>query len=689
MRKLIFAGLFLLMTQAVTADEGMWTLDNFPSDRVQAKYGVTIDQDWLDRVRLSTVRLEGGCTGSFVSPEGLVLTNHHCVRRCIADNSTAGNDLQENGYVAANREAELSCPSDQLSVLVQMDDITADVEQATAGKTEAEANEARKQLLTQLESRCEDAAKQAGSPRSCESVNLYNGGQYFIYQYQRYDDVRLVFAPEGGIAHFGGDPDNFNFPRWCVDMSLLRAYENGMPASTPRYLKWRRSGAEAGEPVFVSGHPGSTNRLLTAAELRFLRDVTIPVWLLRYSELRGRYAEFATKGEEQHRVVQEPLLGVENGIKVMRNRQFALLDEDLMAAKELNEAAFREAVGADPELAEKYGAAWGSIEEALAVHRTFYAGWLFSEQGAALNSTLFDYARALVRYGAESQVENDRRLREYTDAALPGLRQRTLAARPISNDLEILKLTFSLEKMREWLGPDDEFVHLVLEGQSPESLARSMVEGTRLADPDFREKLWDGGAEAIAGSDDPLLVLARRIDPYSREIRKRYEDEVEAPIRVASEQIAAARFIVQGTSSYPDATFTLRVTYGSVTGWEENGEYVEPFTQTRRLFERATGEDPFRVPPKWVAAREELDPETRFNFVATLDLTGGNSGSPVIDRNANLVGLAFDGNIHSIVGSYIYDESKNRGIAVHPAIMLEALSTVYGAKHIVEELDPE
>jgi len=689
MRRLITVGMTLLIAQSLLADEGMWTLDNFPAAAVNEKYSVNIDQDWLDRVRLSTVRLEGGCTGSFVSSEGLVLTNHHCVRRCIADNSAAGNDLQENGYVAANREAELICPSDQLSVLVQMDDITAEVEEITAGKTEAEANEARKALLTRLESRCEEAAEKAGSPRSCESVNLYKGGQYFIYQYKRYDEVRLVFAPEGGIAHFGGDPDNFNFPRWCVDMSLLRAYENGMPASTPRYLKWRSAGAEEGEPVFVSGHPGSTNRLLTVAEMRFLRDVSIPMWLLRYSELRGRYAEFATRGDEQHRVVQEPLLGVENGIKVVRNQLFALLDEDLMTAKELNEAAFREAVAADPELADKYGSAWLSIEEALAVHRTFYYSWLFSERGVALNATLFDYARALVRFGAESQVENDKRLREYTDAALPGLRQRTLAARPISNDLEILQLTFSLEKMREWLGPDDQFVHLVLDGASPANLARELVEGSRLADPDFRTALWDGGAEAIAKSDDPLIVLARKIDPYSREMRKRYEDLVEAPIKTASEEIAAARFAVQGTSSYPDATFTLRVSYGSVTGWEENGEYVAPFTHTRRLFERATGEDPFKVPPKWMAVREELNPETRFNFVASLDLTGGNSGSPVIDQDANLVGLAFDGNIHSIVGSYFYDAEKNRAVAVHPAIMLEALTTVYGAKHLVEELDPK
>lgn len=689
MRRLFFIGISFLVAQPLLADEGMWTLDNFPSATVNEKYNAHVDQDWLDQVRLSTTRLEGGCTGSFVSPDGLVLTNHHCVRRCIADNSNAESNLQEDGFVAGSREAELDCPSDQLSVLVQMDDITGDVEKAIAGKSEAEANDARKQLLTRLESACEEAAEKAGSPRSCESVNLYNGGQYFIYQYKRYDDIRLVFAPEGGIAHFGGDPDNFNFPRWCLDMSFLRAYENGMPASTPRYLRWRQAGAQEGEPVFISGHPGSTNRLLTVAQLRFLRDVTVPIWLLRYSELRGRLQEFATKGDEPHRVAQEPLLRLENGIKVRRNQLFSLLNEDIMAAKEVSEAAFREAVAADPELAREYGSAWGNIEQALAVQKTFYEPWLFSERGAAFGTIMFNYARTLVRVAAEREVDNEMRLREYTEAALPGVRQVTLAARPIDADLETLNLSFSLEKMREWLGPDDLFVHQVLKGASPASRAQELISGSQLADPAFRESLWDGGAEAVSKSNDPLIVLARNIDEHSRALRKRYEDEVEAPINTASEQLAAARFKVQGTSDYPDATFTLRVTYGSLTGWEEKGEYVVPFTTTGRLFERATGEEPFKVPPKWVAAQSELDLDTRFNFVATLDITGGNSGSPVIDKNANLVGLAFDGNIHSIAGSYFYDKTMNRAVAVHPAIMLEALTKVYDAKHLVKELNPQ
>jgi hypothetical protein len=682
--------LFVMLASAgatAVADEGMWTVDNFPVATVRDKYGVTIDQDWLDRVRLSTVRLEGGCTGSFVSPDGLVLTNHHCVRRCISDISTAENDVQEDGFVAASRAEERPCPSSQISVLVGFEDITEKVEVAVAGKSEQEANDIRKQTLTRLEQACEEAADQAGEPRSCEAVNLYKGGQYFIYRYKRYDDVRLAFAPEGAIAHFGGDPDNFNFPRWCLDMALLRAYEDGAPAATPQHLRWRREGAKENEPVFISGHPGSTERLLTLAELRFMRDVTLANWLLRYSELRGRMIQYATQGAEQARFVAEPLQQIENAIKVRRNQLFSLFDEEVLARKAEQEEALREAVAAAPEFADAYGGAWDAIELALDAQRNFYEEWLFAEQGAAFSTVLFNYAHNLVRVAAERDKPNDERLREYTDAALPRLEQVTLAPRPFDPDLEALRLSFSLEKMREWLGPDDQFVQMVLGDASPASRAAELVGGTTLGDPAVRAALWEGGSEAIAASDDPMIVLARTIDPYARALRERYEDEVEAPIQTASEQIARARFAIQGTSTYPDATFTLRVTYGAVQGWVEKGEPVFPFTTATRLYERATGEPPFALPPKWVGELEEIGPDTRFNFVATLDITGGNSGSPIIDADANLVGLAFDGNIHSIAGSYYYDPALNRAVGVHPAIMVRALEKIYDAGHLVDELD--
>ena len=679
--------LWLLLTVVpfmdAVADEGMWTLDNFPTAEVKSRYGVKVSNAWLDRVRLATVRLETGCTGSFVSPNGLVLTNHHCVRRCITQLSSAERDISAEGFLAKSKEEEERCQASQISVLVDTEEITDQVSRALEGKSGADANEARKQTLTRLEKACEDASNGA---LSCESVSLYNGGQHFLYKYQRYNDVRLVFAPETGIAAFGGDPDNFNFPRTCLDMSLLRVYENDGPAKTPNYLRWRAEGPDEGEPVFISGHPGTTERLLTVAELKTLRDITLPGWLLRYAELRGRLIQFAKTGDEPYRITQAPLLSLENGIKVRRNELKALLNDDLFALKEMQEAELRKAVAQNAAMLAEYGTAWDDIEQAQKVYRTFRDHYLFIEQSAAFNSTHLGYARALVRAATERAKPNEKRLREFTESALPQVEQRLLAARPVYPDLEVVRLSFSLDKMRERLGPDDPFVKRVLGKESPDSLAKSLVEGSMLADPDLRKQLWEGGEKAIQESEDPMIRLALEIDETARAWRKRYEDDVESPMEAASEKIARARFAVQGTSNYPDATFTLRVTFGAVTSWIEKGEQVPPFTVVRRAFDRATGKDPFRLPESWLEARARLGMDTRFNFVANTDITGGNSGSPLIDEDANLVGLAFDGNIHSIAGSYWFNPDNNRTVAVHPSVMLEALEKVYGADRLIQEL---
>ncbi|MGB3564854.1 MAG: S46 family peptidase [Thermoanaerobaculia bacterium] len=687
MKRLIAVLILVLPAATLLAEEGMWTLDNFPTAKIQATYGVEIDDAWLARIQRATTRIEGGCTGSFVSPDGLVLTNHHCVRRCTTQISSAENNVDEEGFLASNRSEEVQCESEQLSVLVEVEEITAQVMGAIEGKADVEANEIRKQTLTRMEQACEDASLESATGKlSCETVSLYNGGQYFLYKYKRYDDVRLVFVPEAPIAAFGGDPDNFNFPRWCLDMSFLRAYENGEPAKTPDYLTWRAEGAKEGELVFVTGHPGSTDRQLTVAELKTMRDVSLPHYLMRYAELRGRYIQFGKTGEEPYRIVQGPLLMTENGIKVRRNELRALLDDEIFARKLDDENRLREAVAADPQLAAKYGSAWDDIAAAEAAYLTFRDEYLFLEAAVAFRSTLFDYARSLVRAAEERQKPNEQRLREYTEAALPQLRQRTLASRPIYPDLEEVDLSFSLDKLREFLGPDSPYVKKVLGRVSPDTLAHALVAGTRLGDAGYREKLWDGGMEAIEASQDPMILFVRKVDPISRAYRKRYEDEVEAPEKQAAERIAEARFVIQGASNYPDATFTLRVTFGSVKGWEEKGEMVTPFTTVGGIFPRVTGDDPFRLPASWLEAQQRLDPDTRFNFVATTDITGGNSGSPAIDKQGNLVGLVFDGNIHSIAGSYWFDESVNRTVSVHPAVMLEALEKIYKANHLVEEL---
>jgi hypothetical protein len=665
------------------ADEGMWTIDNFPAEQVSSRYGADINDQWLRSAQLATTRLENGCTGSFASPDGLILTNNHCTWGCIRNLSTDERNLSDEGFLAANRGEELQCPGEQVSVLVDFDDVTATVTKATAGLSDAEANEARKATLTDLESSCEEASD---GELSCEAVTLYNGGQYFIYQYKRYDDVRLVFAPELDIAAFGGDPDNFNFPRWCLDMTFLRAYEDGKPAKTPNFLEWRAAGPDKDEPVFITGHPGSTDRLLTMAQLRMLRDVSYPLWLLRYSELRGRMLAWGDTSPEAARIVQQRILLIENFIKVRRNQLKALHNDEMMAVKAQQERELREAVAADPELQASYGEAWRLIEDAVAAHRNMYEEHLFIEDAAAFGGDLFDYARTIVRGTAERELPNNERIRDYTDAALPQVEQGLFAARPISKDYEKLQLAFSLDKMREWLGPDSRYVHLVLGNESPKALAESLVAGTRLDDPEFRKQLWNGGVEAVKASDDPMIRMALSIDDDARALRNRYEEEVEAPRTRGEEMIADARFRVLGTDTYPDATFTLRVTFGAVEGWEERGEPVDPFTRTQRLFERTTGERPFMLPDSWLRAREDLDPETAFNFVATTDITGGNSGSPMVAADGSLVGLAFDGNIHSIAGSYWFDPAINRTVGVNTAIMLEALKVVYGAEHLIEEL---
>jgi V8-like Glu-specific endopeptidase len=674
-----------LIAGAAWADEGMWTFDNFPRELVRERYGVTIDDAWLENVRLATVRISG-CTGSFVSPNGLILTNHHCVSSCLAQGSTRERSLIDSGFVARGRETELDCATQIADVLEKLENVTAKVQEATRGLPERDANERRRQTLTQLEQACESASQTSGNPLKCEAVTLYNGGQYWLYQYHRYDDVRLVFAPEDDIAAFGGDPDNFQYPRWCLDFSLLRAYENGRPAATPRHLTIDFEGPSAGEAVFVPGHPGSTDRELTVAELRALRDRSFPPALLRASELRGRYLQFAKTGEDARRIVQDALFSLENSLKVQRKQLDALLDDAQLTEKREAEADLRARVNRKRALAAEIGDPWRKIEDALAVEAARFLPYQYLEGGAGFNSRLYRYARTLVRAAAERPKPNAERLREYTDGFLPRMEQQLAAPVPIYSELERLTLSFSLERMREWLGPDAPIVQRLLTAETPDEIAARLIDGSGLADPAVRMALWNGGQAAIDASTDPLIALARSLDAEARELRKWHEDNVEAVIEAAHEQIARARFEILGTSVYPDATFTLRLNFGSVQGWIENGTPVEPFTHLDRLFERETGQPPFRVPAIWQQAKPALDLETPFNLSTNSDIVGGNSGSPLVAADGRLVGLLFDGNIHSISGAYWFDDAKNRAVAVHPAIIREALTKVYKVEPLIEEL---
>lgn len=674
--------LLLLPFHIASADEGMWTIHDFPSAKVESSLGAKIDSDWLDKVQRSTVRLDGGCTGSFASPEGLVLTNNHCTWACIRHLSTDEKNLSNTGFFAGKQEEELLCPDMRVSVLHETEEITGKIHAVTDGIPEKEANELRKSTLSRLEAECEE-----NGILSCESVNLYHGGQYYLYKYRRYDEVRLVFAPELAIAAFGGDPDNFNFPRWNLDMSFLRVYEDGKPAKTPDFLPWFAAGARDGEAVFVSGHPGSTERLLTVAELEQKRNHDLPTNLVLYSEYRGRLLEWEQTSDEAARQVQQRILPLENTLKVWRNQLSSLSDPGQIARKVRDEEALKAAVLADPQLSEAYGTAWDDIERAINSYESFYENYGFTEGRKGFQGTMSRWARTLVRSTEELEKPSEERLREYRDTALPRVEQRLLADTPTNAGYEVLGLAFSLEKLREWLGPDNEVVKTVLGNESPRAMAERLVAGTRLTDPAYRRELWEGGREAVAASNDPMIELARTVEPFAMKYRHRYDNEVQAPLTQASEKINKARFAVLGKKVYPDATFTLRVTYGTVDGWIEKGEEVYPFTHMGKTYDRATGEHPFRLPESWLSARDKLDPDTRYNFSSTTDIIGGNSGSPVINARGELVGLAFDGNIHSIAGDFWFDEKVNRTVSVHVAAMLEALEEIYGADRVLGELE--
>ena len=685
---LVYSAL-LLSSSTVYADEGFWPIDNFPSSAVEEKYGVTIDQPWLERAQLSSARLSSGCSSSFSSDRGLILTNYHCMTGCVRDLSTNETNLSEDGFYAETLEHELTCPGLSAQTLIAPEDVTTLVQNATEGLSDVvEARAARQNALDQLASDCEEASN---GTLACETVSLYQGGQYYLYKYKRYDDIRLVFVPEQDIATFGGDPDNFNFPRWSLDMAFIRAYnDDGTPALTPNFLKWKRSGPSEREPVFVSGHPGSTNRGDAAAALRFQRDYSLRIWINRYYEYRGRLLQWANTGQEAERVVRQEIPGLENALKLRSNQLKTLAADELLAFKDAEEEQFIQAIEAVPALQEEYGDALALINQAYDQYKTFYLDYLFVELGAALTGNLFWYARQIVRGTVEREKSSSERLPAYSDTSLPRLERNLLTSRPISKDYEELGLAFSLEKTVEWLGPDSPYVKEIqatFDGLTlPKSIAAKLVNGTKLDNADYRQELWEGEADAVRASDDSMILMALQLEEHARSLLKRYLDEVKAPLERGEELLAMARFALYTTSVYPDATSSLRISYGAVEGWIERGETVDPMTKTERLFERATGDFPFKLPEKWVDNGSLIDPSTPFNFVSTADVTGGNSGSPVLGADGNLVGLLFDGNIHTLSNKYWYDGTNMRSVSVHPTIMLEAMEKVYGTHQLLEEL---
>jgi hypothetical protein len=675
-------GLLLAPSLALSA-EGMWTLDNPPLQAIRKDFGTAPDEAWLQHVMHSSARLAFGCSGSFVSPDGLVLTNHHCAAECVEQLSSAGKDYMRDGFLARQRADEKACPAMEVNRLDAISDVTAQVKAATEGRQGEAFTAAFNAVKAQLSTAC--AGADAKTTR-CDVVDLYHGGQYKLYRYHRFQDVRLVFAPEQAIAFFGGDPDNFNFPRYDLDMSMVRVYENGQPAQLADHFRIQPAGPRDDEPVYVTGHPGSTQRELTQAQLHMLRTVTLPDRLLGLAEYRGLLTRYRSEGAEQARTANAELFYVENGYKAIKGEIQALNSRTLTDRKAADEAALRRYVAGHPELGAATAGAWDAIEQALENLRPFLEPYRQLENGQAFNSALFRVARTLVRGTAERGKPNEDRLPEFADARLPEVESRLFSTAPVYPDFEKLKLEFSLTKLRELLGTDAPVVRQILGHESPRQLAERLVDGSRLNDLAVRRQLWAGGEAALRQSQDPMVRLALAVDEPARALRKRYEREVESVVQKNSERIAQARFAQTGTSVYPDATFTLRLSYGRVRGWREGDSEVAPFTRLAGTFDRATGAAPFELPASWLKAQGRLDGRVPFNLVSTNDIIGGNSGSPMLNQKGEQVGLIFDGNIHSLGGAFGFDERNNRAVAVDTAAIVEALDKVYRADNLLKEL---
>jgi hypothetical protein len=671
----------VLAVVPVLADEGMWTFDNPPLKQLQQKYGFTPAAEWLDHVRLSSVRMNDGGSASFVSSHGLVLTNHHVARGQLQKNSTAEHDYIRDGFYAATPEQEMKSPDLEVNVLVSMENVTDRVMAAVRGGATPEAAfAARKSVIAEIERE----SQQKTGLRS-DVVTLYQGGEYWLYRYKKYTDVRIVFAPEQQTAFFGGDPDNFTFPRHDLDMALFRVYENGKPIDSRNYLKWNPKGAADGELVFVSGHPGSTSRLDTVAQLEFARDIAEPSTIKLLKNRIAVLEAYSAKSPENARQAGSMIFGLANSLKANEGRYKGLLDKSVMDKKRKDEEEFRSRVMANPEWKAAYGGAWDTVAQATARSSTRVKERIYR----ALDSQLASLAASIVQYVAEVKKPDGERLPGFHDAQLDSLKYRLFSPAPIYPAMEIARLTGSLELAVKELDPSDPFLKTVLNGRAPAAVATELVNGSKLADPALRRTLVDGGEQAVAASTDPLIVMARRLDPMRRELIKWTEDNVQSPAQRAGEQLGKARFAAYGRTTYPDATFTLRLSYGQVKGYPMNGTQAPSKTTFYGLYDRAYSFDlkfPFNLPSRYQEGRSKLDLSTPLDFVSTNDIIGGNSGSPVINRAGEIVGLVFDGNIESLVGDFVYEGETNRCVAVHTAGMTEALGKLYNAQKLVDEL---
>ncbi len=673
----------LSVTLPSFADEGMWLFNAFPKDKVKAKYGFAPDQQWLDHVRLGSVRFNNGGSGSFVSADGLTFTNHHVGAECVQDLSSGGKDYIKNGFYAKTQAEEAKCPNLELNQLIGIEDVTGKIKAAAKpGMSAADAGQAQRAAMSSIENECVTS-----TGLRCDVVTLYSGEVYNLYKYKKFTDVRLVFAPEFGIAFFGGDPDNFTYPRYDLDITFFRVYENNKPARTDQYLHWSTQGVKENDLIFVSGNPGNTGRLRTVSQLEFLRDVDYPSRLETYKRRIAVLQNFSSESPENARIAQEDIFTLQNSQKAITGYQSGLLDKDIMAKKAADEEKLHAAYkAANPNA----GDPWQQIADAMQVQTETYKPLTYLERMRGFAPAILpQFARTLVRVTQEKGKPNAERLREYRDSNLASVEQQLFSPAPVYKSLEVVSLTDALSQMQDALGRDNPDVQKVLNGKSPAEAAKYLIDNTKLDDIAVRKQLYQGGVAAVEASSDPLLVAMRGIDPDARAVRKIFDDKVDAVERQDGAAIARARFEKSGFNEAPDATFTLRLSYGPVKGYEENGKQIPYFTTMGGAYEHAAAhgrQPPYDLPQSWLRARSKLNLQTPLNFVSTADIIGGNSGSPTVNQAGQVVGIIFDGNIQSLPWNFAYTDVQGRAVHVDARAILEALRKIYDANALADEL---